>query len=244
MSLHSLTSNESSLSQPTWLRTCSHFNRISAWLDDEDAWFWFGLTKRNSIVTKIDKILAVAPRVELSDLRRGVSRHYRTEGFAPPKRVLGALCNQLPDCAVENGSIVVDTRPRKAEKILPESERILYRVLQESGPVMSTVPFESECRAAGLNRATFWALLLNSPIIRRYATGVYGLIATEVLASEIEALQTRRQRKGRVLRDCGWTESGEAWISYRLSKASIRNGVLGIPNAMAKHVSGTFAVGR
>jgi len=36
----------------------------------------------------IEKILAVAPQIDVSELRAGISRNDRMEGFAPPRRVL------------------------------------------------------------------------------------------------------------------------------------------------------------
>ena len=63
-----------------------------AWLDKETGWFWLKSTGRNALLNEIEKILSVCERIHVTELRSGVSRNYRREGFAPPQRVLLALC--------------------------------------------------------------------------------------------------------------------------------------------------------
>ena len=77
-----------------------------SWLDEESGWFWIKSTARNALLNQIQKVVAVAPRIHVSELRAGVSRHHRREGFAPPQRVLIALCAQAGDYAIEEDSVL------------------------------------------------------------------------------------------------------------------------------------------
>jgi hypothetical protein len=50
--------------------------------------------------------------------------------------------------------------------------------LSEHGATMATSEFKSVCLGMGVNRQTFYHCLVNSPIISRYAGGLYGLIGS------------------------------------------------------------------
>ncbi len=71
------------------------------WLDEQHGWFWLSSVPRNRVLNQIQKILSVARRINVSELRSGVSRNYRMEGFAPPSRVLLELSRQ--DARVHSG---------------------------------------------------------------------------------------------------------------------------------------------
>ena len=58
-----------------------------ALLDANAGWFWLSSVTRNGLITQIEKVLAVAPRVRIADLRAGASRNDRRRGFAPPQRI-------------------------------------------------------------------------------------------------------------------------------------------------------------
>ena len=59
---------------------------------------------------------------------------------------------------------------------------IFFNVFQTSGPLLSTVDLEKRCIQAGMNKHTFWVYLTYTPILARYAEGVYGLRRAFVLA--------------------------------------------------------------
>jgi len=209
------------------------------WLDRESGWFWLYPTKRNSLLTKIDKVLSVAHRVDVSELRAGVSRHYRTGGFAPPRRVLLEICRQLPDCEVVDGQVVLDTRPREPGDHLSETEQMLWLVFAEYGTLLSSRQFEEHATREGVNRATFWSNVANSPVLRRYDRGVYGLVGAAVSPGEVQSARIRNSRRT-VVQDYGWTDSENVWVVYRVSQAAARSGVLSLPTALSKFVGGEY----
>jgi len=209
------------------------------WLDEESQWFWLDDVPRNRVLNKIDKILAVAPNVDLIDLRAGIARHYRMEGFAPPSRVLRALCEQIGDCDVVNGRTVVDTRPRDPTTELSDQERMMIEVFQRHGPALSYADAIRLCSDAGLNESTTSIYLANNPVLRRVTTGVYTLVGAAVTPGEIESVAktVSRGRKRQVLQDHGWRPDGSGvWATYRISQGMLRSGVLGIPAGIAKYL--------
>ena len=209
------------------------------WLDRKTGWFWLYPTKRNSLLTKVAKVLSVAHRVDVSDLRTGVSRHHRTGGFAPPRRVLLEICRQLPDCKIEDNRVVVDTGPREPGDHLSDTEQLLWLVFEEYGAVLSTRHFEEYATREGVSRATFWSNIANSPVLRRYDQGVYGLVGAAVSPGEVQSARMRSSRR-KVVQDYGWTDGGNVWVVYRVSRASAGSGVLSLPASLGKFVDGEF----
>ena len=114
----------------------------------------------------------------------------------------------------------------------------MFRVLREAGPLMRAPEFETKCVEAGLKRPTFWSNVRSSPIIRRFAPGLYGLVGADVLPSDIE--KKARGRRKRLLQDYSWTNEGGLRITYRLSSSALKNGVLGLPSAVADFFSEEF----
>lgn len=210
------------------------------WLDESRGWFSLHSVPRNRLLNQIEKIVAVAGRIQVSELRGGLSRFHRLQGFAPPRRVLLELCRCVPMYRVEDDTIIADP-PLDFLSVLGQNEQIMVRVLRAEGPVLRTTEFEEHCLSAGMNRATFWQYLQYSPIIERYATGVYGLRGAEVAPGVAES-EVLRRRLNRVLRDYGWTKDGRIRLSYRLSKGLAGNGVPSIPAAMKGFIKGEFQI--
>lgn len=160
------------------------------WLDEEGGWFWISTVTRNRLLYQIEKVMAVAERIHVAELRAGVSRHWRVKGFAPPKRVLLELCTQVPGYRVD-GEFINDDPPLDYREILGEVEETMARILMEEGPLLTGKDFEAKCVAAGMNQSTFYVYLGYSPIIARYARGVYGLRGADIPPVSLKALCRR-----------------------------------------------------
>ncbi len=209
-----------------------------AWLDETSGWFWFNSTARNALLNQIEKILSVCKRIHVTELRSGVSRNHRREGFAPPQRVLLALCGQAGTYKVEGNLIWADP-PLDFSEILAETEKTFVSVFRKIGPLVEFHKLEDECLRQGMNHASFWMNLTNSPIISRFARCVYGLRGTEVSPGQAEAVAVQF-RKTRVLSDYGWTKDGKIFLSYKLSSGTLANGIVSVPAGMKKHLSGAY----
>jgi hypothetical protein len=210
------------------------------WLDEATGWFWLSSVPRNRLLNRIRKILSVAGQVDVSELRGGVGRDDRMEGFAPPQRVILELCCQVSWCRVENKMVRAEP-PLDWREELPESEQVLVCVLREYERVMRREKLEAECLRLGMNQATFYKYLSYLPFITKYAPGVYGLRGAVVPPGLVESL-TPKIRRGKVLMDYGWTADGRVWSGYQLSENLLFSGVCSVPSALKNFLQGEFAL--
>lgn len=210
-----------------------------SWLDHEKRWFWLS-GGRNRLLNQVTKIMSVAGSIELAELRAGVGRHHRMQGFRPPKEVLAALCVATGKYRRTGTRISGDADLPDWRDILGTNERVLAEVLFDFGPVMRRHDLERMAvTERGLKRNSFYVYLSYSPIITRYAVGVFGLRGAAVTAAEVEALVPPRARN-RVLLDHGWTENGRLWAAFRMSPNSESTGILGTPAAFRPMVGGSY----
>lgn len=96
----------------------------------------------------------------------------------------------------------------------------------------------------GMNRFSFNAIIMCSPVIAQYGRSVYGLLGAKVDRKTVRALATRKSATppSRVLRGFGQTDDGRLYLAYKLSKAAISGGVITVPAAMKDRVQGKFAI--
>jgi len=207
------------------------------WLDEASGWFWLK-SPRNALLNQIEKILSVSNRIHISELRQGVSRHHRREGFAPPQRVLLALCQQASACGVEGGFVCVKQRLDYRE-ILADTERVMVDVLKENRSILDRQRFEALCLQRGIERGTFHIYLSYSPVIVRYAPGVYALRGAEILPGYAESLVANKPRI-RIIADYGWTNDARIFLRYQLSDSVLLSGVVYIPAKMRPFLAGNF----
>jgi Bacterial RNA polymerase, alpha chain C terminal domain/Sigma-70, region 4 len=210
------------------------------WLDENGGWFLLNSVPRNRLLNQLRKILSVAPSIEVSELRSGVCRHHRMKGVAPPQRVLLEFCRAISWCNVDGKRITVQPIP-DWKQVLSETEQIFAEILKREGPVMQRARLEELCVARGMNRTTFYMYLDYSPILNRYAAGVYGLRGADVSSVIIQEL-IPKIRRVRVMKDYGWTEGGQIWIAYSLSTAMINSGVATLPAGIKRYVEGDFSL--
>ena len=215
----------------------------AVWLDDERSWFWIRGLARNRLLNQIEKIMSVAGSLTIGELRDGVGRHHRMRAFRPPREVLARLCEETGLYARRGDEIVeLPGQLRSWQETLADNEELLAEVLFEKGPVMRREDLERiVCDERGLNRSSFYVYLTYSPIIARFAPGVYGLRGARMSAAAVNALIPPRVRKQR-LQDHGWTNSGDVWIAYEVSPTSAHSGVVSLPGALRDVISGSFAL--
>src|SRR5262249_21753157 len=139
-----------------------------SWLDRERQWFRLQ-ARGSSLQTIMWKILAVAPEIQLGELRDGLTRHQRAPS-APPSEILRELCRQLGLQVDRNTVRVHDTIC--PEEHLSEVEFAFFDILRAKGPLLPTLELEKLCLQRGMNRHTFWVYLTYSPILAQYAQGV------------------------------------------------------------------------
>jgi Sigma-70, region 4 len=145
------------------------------WLGQSADWFWLSDNPNNPVLNRMRKILSVASPISISELWAGIGRDYRMKGFAPPKRVLLEFCRQAPGLRINDETVKAEPRVN-SDDILSETERDIVHMLSEHGGTMTASELTSVCLDMGVNRRTFYRNLVSSPIISRYAGGLYGLI--------------------------------------------------------------------
>lgn len=209
------------------------------WLDRERGWFWIR-GGRNRLLNHVEKIVAVAGSIGIGELRAGVGRHHRMKGFRPPRHVLAALCVDTGRYQREGDLIVGGKDLPDWRTVLGDNERELVDILFEHGPLMRREDLEQVAvRERGVKRTSFYVYLTYSPVLERYAPGVYGLRGASVGAAEVDALVPPRVRQ-QVLQDHGWTADRQVWAAFRISPAGEATGILGTPAALLKVAQGRF----
>jgi hypothetical protein len=221
------------------LRTLPDFQ----WLDEPRGWFQLDSLPQYGLPNMIDKILSVTERIDVGRLRAAVTRYRRTGRNVPPAGVLLEFCRRLPGTRVEGTTVIADP-PRDWRKVLAGVEAGMVQVLKEHGPVLERGEFEERCIAGGMNRFSFNAIVMCSPVVQQYGRSVYGLLGSRVDRKTIAALAAKKPGSGsaKVLRHFGRTEDGKVYLAYRLSKAAISGGVITVPAAMKKQVGGKYTI--
>ena len=213
-----------------------------SWLDQRSGWFRLLPISKHGLPKTIDKVLAVAGEVTVSQLRSALGRNRRLWKDPPPEKVLLEFCRQTPGVRIA-GSRIISAPPRNWKKSLTGVEAKLVAVLKKHGPVMERGALEDLCVAGGMNRFSFHAFVSWSPVITQFGHSVYGLLGADVPPQKIAALvASRRAQRAqhRVLRSHGRTADGKIWLSYRLSKAASTYAVITVPAALKSVVDGRF----
>ncbi|MHB1037671.1 MAG: DNA-directed RNA polymerase subunit alpha C-terminal domain-containing protein [Pirellulales bacterium] len=211
------------------------------WLDREKGWFRLGSLEKHGLARTIEKVLAVAGRIGVAELRTALRRH-RRNGSPPPRDVLLEFCRQLPGCRVEDGVILADP-PRDWQDVLTGIEATMVGLLKQHGPVLLRDAFESLCLASGMNQSSFRVYVLGSPIIAQLGRGLYGLLGTKVAPEILDGLLAEQRPSvshSKVLQGFGWSDLGKPWLAYRLSRGTVASGVLSVPAVMKDALQGAF----
>lgn len=210
------------------------------WLDYKEKWFWIRGAPKNRILNYVRKIMSVAGTCNISELRNGTGRWHRVHGYRLPTKILVALCLSTGQYRIQDDRLVGDERLSDWREILGPNERKIVEILFQHGYIMRRADLEAAALQAGVSRESFYILITYSPVIERYATGVYGLRGAPVRAAQIESIIPAIQRKTRLFKDNGWTESGHLWIGYKLSQSSVNSGVVSVPSSLISYIPGPY----
>jgi hypothetical protein len=213
------------------------------WLDRKRGWFQLESMPQYGLPNMVEKVLAVTGHIDVMKLRGAIARYRRSGRKVPPAGVLLEFCRQMPGVRVEGSTILADP-PRDWREVLSGVEAGMVRILEEHGPVLERSAFEEHCIRDGMNRFSFNAIVMCSPIIAQYGRSVYGLLGAKVDRRAVDNLAARKPVGGpaKVLYDFGETDSGHSYLIYRLSKAAISGGVVTVPAALKERLEGRFHI--
>ena len=211
-----------------------------SWLDDDREWFWVKGAARNRVLNQVEKIMSVAGSIEIGELREGVGRFYRMEGFRPPRDVLARLCEQSGLCLRDGDVMIEGPAVGPWEQVLRSTiERGIAEVLFEYGPVMRRDDLRAHSRRrAWHDRSSFYVYLGYSPIVARFAPGVYGLRGARITAAEVNA----SIRPELALSDSSIMAGRPTGVSGSGTgcPTSTNTGVLSVPAAFQEFVQGSY----
>jgi hypothetical protein len=238
-----IASNVREKADPALIETALSSMPEFRWLDRRRGWFQLESMPQYGLPNMIEKILSVCQRIDVHRLRAAVARYRRSGRTAPPARVLLEFCRQMPGIQIEGSTIVADP-PRDWRSVLSGVEARMAGILHEHGPVLDRSVFEDYCIREGMNRFSFNAVIMCSPIIAQFGRSVYGLLGAKMNRRAVHALSMKRRWSGsaRVLQEFGTTADGQAYLAYRLSKAAISGGVVTVPVALRSKLEGRFAI--
>ena len=139
--------------------------------------------------------------------------------------------------------MVVASPLRDWRKVLGGVERGMVDVLVREGPVMERSALEERCAAKGINRFSFSAAVMSSPVIRQFGRSVYGLVGSRIPKKAVRGLARRKPSAvGRVLRGFREADDGSLDLLYRLSKAAISGGVVTVPAVLNRRLRGEYTL--
>lgn len=209
------------------------------WLDSDREWLYASETPRNRLANHCSKVLSVAPKVQLSELRRAVSKSRRL-AMCPPLRILAPFIVEMGLADVSDG--LVTAIPGINGPLDHDSaEGLMVRVLDQYGPVLDGEVFATRCIDAGMNATTFYIYRLVSPVVSSLGRNVYSKVGAYVPPGSVENIIAER-RSSPLATDHGWTPNGKLWFGLELSRLSILSGSIKLNSFVKELVQGQWQV--
>ena len=128
----------------------------------------------------MEKVLAVAGEIAVTELLAALARDRRVDGGPPPPPVLTALCEQLDGCElVDAGTRVRATADRDPEAVLSATELVIATLMRAEGPRVACARIKQRLGESGIAESTATAALATSPIVQRLARDTYALVGAD-----------------------------------------------------------------
>jgi hypothetical protein len=212
------------------------------WLDQHGKWFWYIPDREpgaNRLVDQIQRALAATPRIELSELRSAIRRVNGLGDFAPPSKVLEAICRRLLFVQIEGGTVVRVPGMASWNAILSAQEKILVEVLRLHGPVLERDAFRELCRQRGVHEGMFSGLTSDSPTLRERGGG-YALVGTMIPSAPPSPDAPSAAPSPTSMH--GFLNEGQVFLVWRLDSSAFRGGVLRMPEPINTFAEGDYQV--
>jgi hypothetical protein len=147
------------------------------WLDEDREWFWLS-TGRNTLLSRLGKVLAVATRLPIELAHAAVMRDRRMSDTKLPLEVFVNFCTTLDWCRVADGWVFVEGAAPELDE-LESTESILVDILRAHGPSLKTTDLRQLAMLKGVGDVSFYRTLSDSNVIVRHASDVYGLVGSD-----------------------------------------------------------------
>jgi hypothetical protein len=209
------------------------------WLDQDEKWFWYIPNREpgaNRLVDQIQRVLAATPRIELRDLRSAIRRVNGLGEFAPPSKVLEAICRRLLFVQIEGGTIVRVPGTAPWDAVISTQEKVLIEVLQSR--ILEHDTFRELCRQRGVDERVFSRLISDSPVLCE-CDGRYALVGTKISSAPLdnpEVLPKAPSPKSRH----GFLREGQVFLAWTLDASAFRGGALRMPEPINTFAEGDY----
>jgi len=187
------------------------------------------------------KVLSVAGRIGLPELREAVSRNLAYRGLpGPGLDEVRDLCSRLPGIRVSDDAATAE--PGALPDVLSNGERLLLEALAAQGTLLPRERLIRLCRDRGTSEKSLRLRIERSPVLRRWRPGLYGPVGAPLplpVGADESGLPAgwwsppgRRPTvgKGRLLLAAGDLPGGKAaWFAWRLTRGALVHGQLTVP---------------
>lgn len=209
------------------------------WLDDDKNWLLSKRTSRNRLENVARRVLSIAPRVELNELRSALLRPTRVE-FVPPSDVLSRFLEYTGIADTDGGYAIA--RPDVESTQLGINDMGMALAFQHLGSPLTRKQLEDYCLdELGMNASSFYVYLSYSPVVVKLAQGVFGLVGEDVEVGRIEALR-EEIHDSHFETTYGWSRVGTLWCHFLADRPLVVGGSRALPTFVQNMTSGEWSV--
>jgi hypothetical protein len=161
------------VAHPGPVRELLEFRDDITWLDEQHDWLVVSAA-RTRAATALRKMLSLAPRLTVTDIRGGLDRQRLDVQL--PCDVLRAVCAAYDWLTLDRAADVVSlVTPLDPKATLSPLERLLVGIFRAEGPVLGFTRAVRLAEAAGMNPASAGVYLGRSPVFETVARGRYAI---------------------------------------------------------------------
>jgi hypothetical protein len=213
------------------------------WLDQDSGWFWYMPNRSrgsNRLIDQIKRIMAVTPSVSLQELRAAIRRNHRWGGFAPPLKVLAAVCKRLFFIRVDGEAVLRIPSMPQWEEVLGSHEATLMSIFRASAPLLRREELVARCRHRGIKESIIKQMMSRSAILTMPVPGMYALVGTTVAAGRDDAPAPRPVEAVSTNGVHGFLPDGRVVLAWKLDSSALLNGVLRVPEPVSSLLQGDY----
>lgn len=220
------------------------------WVDDDQAWYWFGVDgSANRVVNRAIDILSNAKgALDIEVIYSGVTRYSRgassdvagDAGIWPPMEVVQRVLAKTPVLVCQQGDdfrLANPGAPREGKKGVAQS--IVEELKLRGGLASRSELHQSLVVNLGLNAISFSVALACSPLLRQVDRGIFAIRGWPINAARLTEAQGRVGTSSGPLvnhREVSVSSSGDvSWVNT-VSKSSLSNLYAGVPAKAFLHL--------
>jgi hypothetical protein len=220
------------------------------WIDDNEAWFWFGPEgSANRLVKRTIEILTFAKRpLDIEIIYGGLTRYARTRdsdvseeaGVWPPMEVVQKLLAKSPALVCQQGDdFRLATEGGESNAKEGVAETILAELRLRGGLASRSELHQALVVDKGMNPVSFSVALAHSPLLRQVDRSVFAIRGWPISAVRLTEAQHRVGNVNGPLinfKEVDVTSNGDvSWVNT-ISKSSMSNLYAGVPSKALLHL--------